>query len=328
MNDLFLVLAQAPGGLSCFMLPRILPDGERNHVRLMRLKNKLGNRSNASAEVEYDQAVAWLVGQEGRGLRTIMEMVTISRLVLINHSAGLMRQGLAQALHHATHRSAFGHPLIDQPLMRAVVADLAVESEAAIALSMRMAGATDRAEAGDANERALRRIGVAIGKYWVCKRTAAHVAESLECLGGNGYVEDSGMPRLYREAPLNSIWEGSGNVAALDVLRAMRREPEATEAFVAELNLAAGGDRRLDAFIRRLRDALADPAEREVRARHLVELMALALQGSLLVRHGHPAVADAFCSSRLAGQGGLAFGTLPAGLDLTPILERAERKAS
>jgi putative acyl-CoA dehydrogenase len=332
MCDVFLVLAQAPGGLSCFLLPRVLPDGSRNRMHLQRLKDKLGNRSNASSEVEYDGAVAWLVGAEGRGVRTIIDMVNLTRLDCTIAGATAMRVGVVAATHHAAHRQAFGRDLVDQPLMRNVLADLAVESEAATIVAMRLAGATDRSLAGDESEAALRRLGLAVSKYWVCKRAAPHAAEALECLGGNGYVEESGMPMLYREAPLISIWEGSGNVAALDVLRAMATAPHAVEAFLAEVDAAAGADRRLDGAVARLRGELAelgrlgDLEQAQSSARRLVESMALLLQGSLLVRHGHPAVADAFCASRLGGDWGAAFGTLPSGVDTAAIIERARVK--
>jgi putative acyl-CoA dehydrogenase len=319
MCDLFLVLAQAPGGLTCFLLPRVLPDGTRNRMHLQRLKDKLGNRSNASSEVEYDEAVAWPVGAEGEGVRTIIQMVNMTRLDCLIGAASGMRLGTVQAVHHATHRQAFGAYLVDTPLMGNVLADLAVESEAATALAMRLAGATDRAMAGDEQETAFRRLGLAVGKYWVCKRNPAHAAEALECLGGNGYAEESGMPRLYREAPLNSIWEGSGNVAALDVLRAMGAG--GTDAFLAEVDAAAGADARLDAAVADLRKRLADGPD-QASARRLVERMALVLQGSLLVRHSHPAVADAFCASRLGGDWGVAFGTLPSGVDTAAIVAR------
>ncbi|CAL9543976.1 Putative acyl-CoA dehydrogenase AidB [Actinosynnema sp. ALI-1.44] len=322
MCDLFLVLAQAPGGLSCFLVPRVLPDGTRNAFRVQRLKDKLGNRSNASSEPEFDGTVAWLVGPEGRGVKTIIEMVNCTRLDCVSGSAVLMRKAFVEALHHTRHRSAFGAKLVDQPLMRNVLADLAVESEAATTLTLRLAGAADRAVRGDEGERAFRRIATAIGKYWVTKRAPMFAAEALECLGGNGYVEDSGMPRLYREAPLNSIWEGSGNVNALDVLRVLGKEPAAARALLAELALSRGADPRLDAAVDDVAAALASPADVEVRARHLVERMALALQASLLVRYAPNAVADAFCGSRLGG-GGYAFGTLPAGTDFTAILDRA-----
>ncbi|MEX2982780.1 acyl-CoA dehydrogenase family protein [Streptomyces sp. C36] len=326
MSDVFLVLAQTEQGLTCFLMPRVLPDGTRNAIRLQRLKDKLGNRSNASSEVEYEQAVAWPVGEPGRGVRTIVEMVNMTRLDCVIGSAAGMRAGLRQALHHTAHRRAFGAELIDQPLMRNVLADLAVESEAATVLAMRLAAALDRSEAGDAAEAALRRLGLAAGKYWVCKRGSAHAAEALECLGGNGYVEDSGMPRLYREAPLLSIWEGSGNVAALDVLRVLTREPDALEAYFAEVGLASGADPRLDAAAAHLRDllgTLSDPRRAQLAARRVAERLTLVLQGSLLVRHSTPAVADAFCASRLGGDWGQAFGTLPGGTDLGAVLERA-----
>ena len=323
MCDLFLVLAQAPAGLSCFLLPRVLPDGTRNAMRIQRLKDKLGNRSNASAEVEYDAAVAWQVGEPGRGVRTIIDMVTATRLDCVLGSAAAMRHGTVAAVHHAAHRHAFGKKLIDQPLMAGVLADLAVESEAATTLAIRLAGAAQRAIDGDPAEAALLRAGLPAAKYWVCKRAVAHAAEALECHGGNGYVEDSGMPRLYREAPLNSIWEGSGNVTALDVLRAMTREPEAMQALLTETELAAGADSRLDAAIGEVRGSLADLATIEPRARRVAERAVLALQGSLLVRYGHPAVAEAFCASRLGGDWGHTFGTLPPGLPLGAIIERA-----
>jgi putative acyl-CoA dehydrogenase len=323
MCDVFLVLAQAPAGLSCFFLPRVLPDGTRNRMLLQRLKDKLGNNANASSEVEYDGATAWLVGEEGRGVPTIIEMVNLTRLDCTLGSATSMRSGLAQAIHHAQHRKAFGAYLIDQPLMRNVLADLAVEAEAATIVAMRMAGATDNAVRGDLTEALLRRVGLAASKYWVCKRSTPHAAEALECLGGNGYVEESGMPRLYREAPLMGIWEGSGNVSALDTLRAIATRPECVDVLFDELAETAGQDARLDAHVDGLRPQLGDPETIQYRARKIAEDICLALQGSLLVRHGHPAVAEAFLATRLGGQWGGAFGTMPTGLDVTPILERA-----
>jgi putative acyl-CoA dehydrogenase len=325
MSDVFLVLAQAPGGLTCFVLPRVLPDGSRNVFRIQRLKDKLGNRSNASAEIELEGTWARRLGDEGRGVATIIEMVSATRLDCVLGSTGLMRAAVVQATHHAAHRSAFGGLLADKPLMQAVLADLAVESEAATALAMRLA------QAFDTGERDFRRLAVAVGKYWVCKRTPAVVGEALECLGGNGYVEESGLPRLYREAPLNSIWEGSGNVNALDVLRALGREPAAVEAFRAEVELARGADRRLDGAIDRLGKELTTVDE--AGARRLVELMGLALQGSLLVRHAPAYVSDAFCATRLGepdspGPAGLAFGTLPRGLDTRAVVTRATPTAS
>ena len=325
MCDAFLVLAQAPGGLSCFLLPRVLPDGTRNAFHIQRLKDKLGNRSNASSEIELNGAMAWLVGEEGNGVRTIIEMVNHTRLDCIIGSASLMRQAVAQATHHAAHRRAFGHLLIDQPLMLNVLADLAIESEATTILMMRLAGALDRA--ADSKEAQFRRLALAVSKYWACKRAIPVVAESLECLGGNGYVEESIMPRLYREAPLNSIWEGSGNVNALDVLRALQREPESLAAFVAEVEEARGSDARLDRTVLDLKHQLSSGAAVEAGARRLVERLATTLEGSLLVRYGDPAVADAFCASRLGGDWGHSFGTLPQGLELASIVQRHRPRA-
>ncbi|MFF8828097.1 acyl-CoA dehydrogenase family protein [Streptomyces sp. NPDC015131] len=320
MSDAFLVLAQAPGGLTCFLVPRVLEDGTRNVFRIQRLKDKLGNRSNASSEVEFDGTWARRVGDEGRGVRTIIEMVAATRLDCVVGSAALMRQAVAQAVHHASHRSAFGGTLVDKPLMRNVLADLALESEAATALAIRLAAAWD---SGGEQERAFLRLAVPAAKYWVTKRCTPVTAEALECLGGNGYVEESGMPRLLREAPLNSIWEGSGNVQALDVLRALQREPMALNAFLEEVGRARGADHRLDGAIKDLLAELADLEGVEARARRLVERMALVLQGSLLVRYAPPAVADAFCASRLGSDWGAAFGTLPHTLDLASLVTRA-----
>jgi putative acyl-CoA dehydrogenase len=316
MCDLFLVLAQAEEGLSCFALPRVLPDGTRNAFYLQRLKDKLGNRSNASSEVELHGAWGQMVGEPGRGVPTIIEMVGHTRLDCAIGAAAGMRWGVVMATHHAAHRAAFGKLLIDQPLMQNVLADLCIESEAATALAMRLARAYDEAQDDDSAQ-AFKRIGTAVAKYWTCKRAPGHAYEALECLGGNGYVEESGMPRLYREAPLASIWEGSGNV-----LRALAREPACFDAFFAELDLAAGADARLDRFAAELRSELERPEGLEARARRLVERMGLALQGSLLVRHAPSAVADAFCASRLGGDAGLAYGTLPAGTPFREIVER------
>jgi putative acyl-CoA dehydrogenase len=326
MCDAFLVLAQAPGGLSCFLLPRWLPDGARNAFHIQRLKDKLGNRSNASSEVEFAGATAWMVGEEGRGVPTIIEMVNHTRLDCVIGTTAQMRQGVAQATHHAAYRSAFGKALIDQPLMRNVLADLALESEASTITAMRLAHAYD-AGADDEQELLFRRIASAISKYWICKRGPSHAAEALEVLGGNGYVEDSGMPRLFRESPLNSIWEGSGNVICLDVLRVLAKTPQVLDALFGEIELAAGADPRFDAFVASVRVELADPADGiDARARRLVERLALALQGSLMIRHAPPASADAFCASRLAGDWGRAFGTLPSGIDAGAIVERARPK--
>ena len=324
MSDVFLTLAQAPGGLSCFLVPRVLPGGERNAMALVRLKDKLGNRSNASSEIEYDGAAGWLVGEEGHGVRTIVEMVNMTRLDCVIGAAAGMRTAVLQATHHARHRSAFGRPLVQAPLMRSVLADLAVESEAATTAMMRLAGANDRAVRGDQGEAALRRIALAVTKYHVCKRAPVVAGEALECLGGNGYIEDSDMPRLYREMPLLSIWEGSGNVAALDALRALAREPHTLDAYLGEVEQAEGADRRFDDALARLKKELTSFDDLELRARRIVEQLALVFQGSLLVRHSPDAVADAFCASRLGRDWGDAFGTLPTGLDLGAILERTE----
>lgn len=321
MCDLFLVLAQAPHGLTCFLVPRVLPDGTRNRFFIQRLKDKLGNRSNASSEVEFEQTWAMRVGEEGRGVRTIIEMVNFTRLDCVIGSAATMRQAMIQAIHHARYRKVFGCLLIDQPLMRNVLADLAIESEAATLLAMRLARACDRAQL-EMHEAFIKRIGTAVGKYWVTKRCPMQVAEALECLGGNGYVEESLMPRLYREAPLNSIWEGSGNVNCLDVLRAMAKEPASIETFLAEVSLARGRDARLDRAIQQLQDEFLDLTNLEVRARRIVERMALVWQGALLVQYGHPAVAEGFCASRLQGDWGHAFGTLPADTNFMAIIER------
>ena len=310
MSDAFLVLAQAPGGLSCFFLPRWTPDGRRNAFHLQRLKSKLGNRSNASSEVEFHGAWARRIGEEGRGVATIIEMVHHTRLDCMIGAAGLMRRALIEAVHHARHRQAFGRFLIDQPLMQNVLADLTIESEAATLLMMRIARAFDQ---GDDGDRAFARLAVAAGKYWVSKRTAPHVAEALECLGGNGFVEESAMPRLYREAPLNSIWEGSGNVIALDVLRAIAKEPEALDRVLEEIRMA--NDPRVEKFLIGIR---ADVVESE--ARLFTERLAIALQASLLIRFSPAAISDAFCASRIEGDAGRAFGTLPGSVDFLGII--------
>jgi putative acyl-CoA dehydrogenase len=319
MCDVFLVLAQAEGGLSCFLVPRVLQDGTLNGFHIQRLKDKLGDRSNASSEIELDSAWARLVGEEGRGVPTIIEMVNHTRLDCVLGTAAAMRTAVEQATHHAAHRSAFGKLLVDQPLMRNVLADLCIESEAATLTALRLARAYDRDEA------AFARVATAVAKYWVCKRGPGHAAEALECLGGNGYVEESVLPRVYRQQPLQSIWEGSGNVICLDVLRALQRRPDAIDAFVAECREAAGAERRLDALLNVVEGELLDPTETE--ARRLVERLGLALQASLLVRFGDPAVADAFCASRLAGDGGLAYGTLPPRIDAASIVERHRPRA-
>ena len=322
MCDAFLTLAYAKGGLSCFLMPRWTPDGERNSLFIQRLKDKLGNRSNASSEIELQDSRGVMIGPEGRGVRTIMDMVTGNRLYCATNSAALMRQALVQALHHTGHRTAFQKKLIQQPLMRNVLADLALESEAALALAMRVARTFD--EAGNGEEAAaLFRIGTAIAKYWNCKRAPVHTAEALECLGGPGYIEESPMPRLYREAPLNSIWEGSGNVICLDVLRALHREPAVAPALLAELETARGGLGLFDAALDGLGAELANPDNLEIRARRLTERMAVLWQAALLLQHAPAAVAEAFCASRLGERWTGSFGTLPAATDFDAILGRA-----
>jgi putative acyl-CoA dehydrogenase len=327
MSDAFLTLAHTDKGLSCFLVPRWRPDGTRNPFWLQRLKDKLGNRSNASSEVEYNGTWARMVGEDGRGVRTILGMVHHTRNDTIAAPAAFMRQALAQAIHHAVYRRAFGRRLIEQPLMRNVLADLALESEAATALSLRIARGFDEAATSD-RERAFTRLATAVAKYWLNKLAPGFVVEALECLGGAGYVEESLLPRLYREAPLNGIWEGSGNVICLDVLRAMGREPDATELFFAELSLARGADRRLDAAVSSLSDELRDTSNVEARARHLTERMAVLLQASLLVRHAPAPQAEAFVRSRLDSAGRRAYGTLPADTDFSAILARAWPAAS
>jgi putative acyl-CoA dehydrogenase len=316
MSDAFLVLAQAPGGLTCFLLPRVLDGGERNAFRIERLKDKLGNRSNASAEISLEDASAVRLGEEGRGIATIIEMVVHTRLDCVLGSTALMRRAVAEATHHAAHRSAFGRLLSEQPLQLNVLADLCLDSEAASATALRLARAVDQ------DDYAFRRVATAVAKYWICKITPSLVAEALECIGGNGYVEESALPRLYRESPLNSLWEGAGNINALDVLRAAAREPESIAALLAEIELATGGNSTLDDASARLRAELADGDELELRARRVTELAALCLQASLLVRHGPPEVADAFCGTRLGGEGGRAYGTLPRGVGCAAIVER------
>jgi putative acyl-CoA dehydrogenase len=322
MSDAWLVLAQADAGLTCFLLPRLNADGTRNAIRLQRLKDKLGDWSNASSEVEFHGARAERVGDEGRGIATILEMVALTRLDCMTGSAGLMRQATVQALHHARHRYAFGKRLVEQALMKNVLADLVLETEAATALSLRVARAVDAAPRHPP-EAALARIATALGKYWVCKRAPALVNEAQECLGGAGYVEESMLPRLYRQAPLNSIWEGAGNIQCLDVLRALGREPETRDAFFAELEMARGASAELDREIVALGDELDDRATLEGRARRVVERMTLALQAALLARAGHDVVSDAFCASRLGSGHGGAFGTLPASTGVDFLIERS-----
>jgi putative acyl-CoA dehydrogenase len=321
VSDAFLVLAQAPGGLSCFLLPRELPDGSKNGFHIQRLKDKLGTRALASAEVEFDAATAWLIGEEGRGVPTIIDMVNHTRLDCVLGSAAGMRKGVAEATHHAAHRSTFGKLLMEQPLMQNVLADLCVESEAATQLAIRLARAYDPGE-----DTAFRRLATAVAKYWVCKRATPHAVEALESLGGNGYVEEFPMARLLRDSPLNSIWEGSGNVIALDVLRGLSRNPGAFEALMAEVDLTRGSDDRLDTASddarRQMLDLAAEPDNAQYAARRQVERLAIVLQGSLLVRHSPSHVAEAFLATRVAGDQGRAFGTLPTGIDCQAIIDR------
>ena len=323
MSDAFLTLAQAQDGLSCFLVPRFRPDGSRNPLLIQRLKEKLGNRSNASSEIDYSQTYAELVGEEGHGVRTIIEMVRHTRLACVTGSASLMRQALTCAVHHARGRSAFGRPLYSQPLMRQVLADLTLESEAALHLAMRLGAAFD-AQARDEHERALARLGVTIAKYWVCKRAPSMTYEAMECLGGAGYVEESPMPRIFRESPLNSIWEGSGNIMALDLLRAMRREPESLQALFTELGRHAGRHPHLDAAIKALHTELAAPTEElEARARFIAERMALCLQAASVAEYAPTGIFEAFVSARLGPDRGHTFGALPRGLNVDAILARS-----
>jgi putative acyl-CoA dehydrogenase len=325
MCDAFLVLAQAPGGLTCFLLPRWRPDGRKNPMQVLRLKRKMGNVSNASSETELRGALAWRVGPEGRGVRTIIEMVAMTRFDCMVGSAAGQRAATAQALHHCAIRAAFGKRLVDQPLMRNVLADLALESEASLALSMRVARALDHRDDPQQgpHEDALVRLLTAVGKYWICKRTPPHAVEAMECLGGSGVMEDSPFPRLFRESPVNAIWEGSGNVQCLDVLRAMHKTPDVVQAFFAEVGRARGANTMLDRHVAALKAGFADLEEIEYRARDLVDRMALAMQAALLVQHAPAAVADAFCASRLASTGHHQFGALPRGVDCRAIVARA-----
>ncbi len=320
MDDVFLVLAQAPDGLTCFVVPRVLSDGSRNPFALQRLKDKLGNRSNASAELELHQTRGYRLGDEGRGVATIIEMVAATRLDCVIGSAALMRRAVAEASWHVSGRSAFGGLLGDKPLMQNVIADLAVESEAATALAIRLAAAVDRGE--DEHEVALRRLALPLAKFWVCKRTPALVAEALECLGGNGYVEESGLAMVFRESPLNSIWEGSGNINALDVLRALSSSPGALDAWLTVMSRVRGENTHLDAAVHDVLTGLADLSSAEGSARRLTARMASCLQGALLLGGGDPVVADLFCASRLGGDGGQTFGTLPVGPELTAVTRR------
>jgi len=321
MCDAFLVLAQAPGGLSCFLLPRWRPDGTKNPLQVLRLKRKMGNVSNASSETELRGALAWMVGEEGRGVRTIIEMVAMTRFDCMVGSTAGQRMAASLALHHCSRRSAFGRVLNQQPLMQNVLADLVLEHEGSLALTMRLARAMDHRS--DPHEDALVRLVTAVGKYWICKRTPQHAFEAMECIGGSGVMEDSPFPRLYREAPVNAIWEGSGNVQCLDVLRAMQKSPEVVQAFFQELGKARGAHAALDRAVVALQGEFADRSEPEYRARRVVDTMALAIQAALLLQNAPPEVADAFCASRLGGHPDRQFGTLPVGADCARIVARA-----
>ena len=325
MCDAFLVLGQAAGGLSCFLVPRWRPDGSKNPIQVQRLKNKMGNVANASSEIELRGALGWMVGEEGRGVPAIIEMVAMTRFDCMIGSTAGQRQAVAQAVNHALDRSAFGKRLIDQPLMRNVLADLQLEVEGSLAITMRMGEALDRslAPGGDEHEKLLLRLGLPTGKYWICKRTPFHAYEAMECLGGNGVTEDFILARLYRDAPINAIWEGSGNVQALDMLRALGRSPEVLDAWYAELGKTRGSSAPLDAAVLAVQQALSDRDEVEYRARRIVDQLALTMQASLLLQAGNHAVADAFIASRLGQAGDRNYGTLPRGLDLETILRRA-----
>ncbi|KFZ31073.1 acyl-CoA dehydrogenase [Pseudidiomarina salinarum] len=325
MCDAFLVLAQTDNGVSCFLLPRWRPDGSKNPLQIQRLKNKMGNVANASSEAELRGALAWMVGEEGRGVRTIIEMVAMTRYdCMIGSSAG-QRQAAVQALHHCHHRAAFGAKLDDQPLMQNVLADLALESEAAMTFTMRMARAMDNLH--DEHEKLLTRIAVPVGKYWICKRSANHAYEAMECIGGSGVMEDCIMPRLYREAPINAIWEGSGNIQCLDVLRAISKQPEVLDAYFTEIKAARGGNKYLDRAVNRLQDAFADTSNMAYRARSIVDQLALTLQGALLVQHAPNNLSDAFCASRLGDQPHSNYGTLPQGIDVEALITRGFNQA-
>lgn len=320
MSDAFLVLAQTEKGLSCFLLPRFTPEGAVNKIYFQRLKEKLGNKSNASAEVEFHGAWAQIIGDEGRGVANIMEMVRHTRLDCAVGSAATLRRAVAEAIHHSAHRKAFGKFLIEQPLMQNVLADLALESEAATALAFRLARGFDESKSNE-SAKSFTRAATAIGKFWNCKRTVIALGEALECTGGNGYVEETVLPRLYRDAPVNSIWEGAGNVQCLDVLRAMQKEPESVEAVLGEINAARGADKSFDKYAADLENEFRDPVDLEFRARRIVEKCALALQASILLRHAPAFVAEAFCAARLA-ENGATFGTLPVGAEVEKIIER------
>ncbi len=320
MCDAFLMLAQTDGGLSCFLVPRWRPDGSKNPVQVQRLKNKMGNVSNASSEIELRGALGWMVGQQGRGVPAIIEMVAMTRFDCMVGSAAGQRQAVAQAMHHCAHRSAFGKRLVDQPAMRNVLADLQLEVEGSLAMTMRMARALDTPK--DEHEQLLLRLGLPVGKYWICKRTPNHAYEAMECLGGNGVMEDFILARLYRDAPINAIWEGSGNVQALDVLRALAKSPAVLDVWFQELGKSRGASASLDQAVQRLQGQFKSLDDAEYRARDIVEQLGLTMQAHLLVQAGNAAVSDAFIASRLGSQGARNYGTLPAGLDVQALLDR------
>ncbi|MEY1662434.1 isovaleryl-CoA dehydrogenase [Isoalcanivorax beigongshangi] len=324
MCDAFLMLAQAEGGLSCFLVPRWRPDGSKNPLQVQRLKDKMGNVSNASSEVELRGALGYLVGEEGRGVPAIIEMVSMTRFDCMVGSAAAQRQAVLQALHHASQRAAFGRTLADQPLMQNVLADLQLELEGSLAISFRVAQALDQQD--DPAQQLFARLGTAVGKYWICKRTPHHAYEAMEVIGGSGVMENCIMPRLYRDAPINAIWEGSGNVQALDVLRALAKTPAVLDNWLQELAARSGKDARLDRAVARLQDAFRDTADAEYRARHLVDQLSLTMQAALLVDHAPQAVAEAFIASRLGEGGDRQYGTLPRGIDVKAIMARGYQR--
>lgn len=324
MCDAFLMLAQAEGGLSCFLVPRWRPDGSKNPLQVQRLKDKMGNVSNASSEVELRGALGYLVGEEGRGVSAIIEMVSMTRFDCMVGSAAAQRQAVLQALHHASQRAAFGRTLADQPLMQNVLADLQLELEGSLAISFRVAQALDQQD--DPAQQLFARLGTAVGKYWICKRTPHHAYEAMEVIGGSGVMENCIMPRLYRDAPINAIWEGSGNVQALDVLRALAKTPAVLDNWLQELAARSGKDARLDRAVARLQDAFRDTADAEYRARHLVDQLSLTMQAALLVDHAPQAVAEAFIASRLGEGGDRQYGTLPRGIDVKAIMARGYQR--
>jgi len=325
MGDIFLVLAQTENGISCFLVPRWRPDGTKNPMQILQLKDKMGNISNASSETELRGALGWMIGDEGKGIKTILDMVSLTRFDCMLGSSAMMRSAISQITHHCSQRKAFGKRLVDQPLMQNVLADLAIESEAALAFTMRMARSLDNAGM-DEHEDNFMRMGTAVGKYWICKRAPGHAYEAMECIGGSAVMETSMMPRLYREAPINAIWEGCGNVQALDVLRAMSREPASMEAFLTEVNKGKGADKTFDKFVLGLENEFADLSNMEYRARHIVEKMGLAIQGSLLIQNDNQLIAEAFCASRLRDNGYLMYGTMPTDIDCKAIVDRATPK--